>query len=348
VCVAKTPSNTCIQAPCPGDSGGPVIVEGPDGDLVAGITSFGVEGCGEEPGVFTRVSAYEQWIKDEACNGNDLTSCAGDIAGIIENISNPSNETEPPLPTGFCFAGSNLIYVANRGPVRMHDLQLGDMVKVGQGIYEPIYSFGHLAPMTIATFLQIKTTTSTLRLTNEHMIFTKSGDVVPASRIQVGDYLLSDSGLDDRVESIQTVQERGLYAPFTPSGKLVVNDILVSSYVSMLNEKDLKLGWISLNQQWLNHAVLFPHRLLCHHFASCPTEEYSPEGISVRYHQPRKLCLWLLSSGSLTRLIFVVTTAFIATVLTVLEMSFLCPVLVVLLCIVISAVSNLRVKVKQC
>ena len=321
-------------------------MEGPGGDLLAGITSVGQSDCGEKPGGFTRVSAYEQWIKDEACNGNDLTSCAGDIAGIIENISNPSNETEPPLPTGFCFAGSNLIYVANRGPVRMHDLQLGDMVKVGQGIYEPIYSFGHLAPMTIATFLQIKTTTSTLRLTNEHMIFTKSGDVVPASRIQLGDYLLSDSGLDDLVESIQTVQERGLYAPFTPSGKLVVNDILVSSYVSMLDEKDLKLGWISLNQQWLNHAVLFPHRLLCHHFASCPTEEYSPDGISVWQYQPLKLCMWLLSTGRLTRLVLVAMVAFAATVLTVLETLVLCPVLTVLL--VILAVSSLRVKVKQC
>ena len=330
MCVVKTLSDTCTQAPCRGDSGGPVIVEDTDGDIVAGLTSYGTRNCGELPAVFTRVSAYEQWIKDEACNGNNLSNCTEVVT----------------IPIGICFAGSNVVDVANRGPVRMQDLQLGDMVMVGQGIYEPIYSFGHLAPMTIATFLQIKTTTSTLRLTNEHMIFTKSGDVVPASRIQLGDYLLSDSGLDDLVESIQTVQERGLYAPFTPSGKLVVNDILVSSYVSMLDEKDLKLGWISLNQQWLNHAVLFPHRLLCHHFASCPTEEYSPDGISVWQYQPLKLCMWLLSTGRLTRLVLVAMVAFAATVLTVLETLVLCPVLTVLL--VILAVSSLRVKVKQC
>jgi hypothetical protein len=65
----------------------------------------------------------------------------------------------------------------------------------------------------------------------------------------VGDYLLRDSGLDDRVESIHSFQERGLYAPFTPSGKLVVNDILASSYIAILDEKDLDLGWISLKQQ---------------------------------------------------------------------------------------------------
>ena len=38
----------------------------------------------------------------------------------------------------------------------MQDLQLGDIVMVRQGIYEPIYSFGHLAQMTVATFLQLK------------------------------------------------------------------------------------------------------------------------------------------------------------------------------------------------
>ena len=336
---------TCTQAPCRGDSGGPAIVEGADGDLLAGLTSRGDRDCSGRPGIFTRVSAYEQWIKDEACDGNNLTNCAG----VVDSTGNKQT-VAPPLPAGggggFCFAGSNLVDVANRGPVRMQDLQLGDMVMVGQGIYEPIYSFGHLAPMTIATFLQIKTTTSTLRLTHEHMVFTKAGDVVPVSRLQVGDYLLRGSSLDDRVESIRTVQERGLYAPFTPSGKLVVNGILVSSYVSMLEEKDLELGWISLNQQWLNHAVLFPHRLICHHFASCSTEEYSPEGISLWHDQPLKLCLWLLSSGSVARFVLVVVMAFVATVMTVVETLVLFPVLAVSM-LVIPAVSNLRVKAKQ-
>ena len=57
------------------DSGGPVIVEGADGDLLAGVVSSGDRDCSGLPGVFTRVSAYEQWIKDEACDGNNLTNC---------------------------------------------------------------------------------------------------------------------------------------------------------------------------------------------------------------------------------------------------------------------------------
>ncbi|WP_430516836.1 serine protease [Bradyrhizobium yuanmingense] len=49
---------------CFGDSGGPLIVRaGPTGALLVGIVSFG-EGCAlpNQPGVYTRVSSYVDWI----------------------------------------------------------------------------------------------------------------------------------------------------------------------------------------------------------------------------------------------------------------------------------------------
>lgn len=49
---------------CPGDSGGPLMAERPDGlyELV-GVVSTGV-GCGNPdfPGIYTKVSAYVDWI----------------------------------------------------------------------------------------------------------------------------------------------------------------------------------------------------------------------------------------------------------------------------------------------
>ena len=48
---------------CQGDSGGPFVVKGTSGDYyLAGVTSNGV-GC-RGRGVYTRVSAYETWIKN--------------------------------------------------------------------------------------------------------------------------------------------------------------------------------------------------------------------------------------------------------------------------------------------
>ena len=44
---------------CQGDSGGPLVCD----DFLVGVTSFG-KGCGDYPGVYTRVSAFYEWIWD--------------------------------------------------------------------------------------------------------------------------------------------------------------------------------------------------------------------------------------------------------------------------------------------
>ncbi|MCB0918557.1 MAG: serine protease [Actinobacteria bacterium] len=48
---------------CTGDSGGPLTVtDGFGVRRLAGITSFGGQRCGEEPGVYTRTLGYNAWI----------------------------------------------------------------------------------------------------------------------------------------------------------------------------------------------------------------------------------------------------------------------------------------------
>jgi len=49
---------------CQGDSGGPLIRSGSaaSGDVVVGIVSWGVD-CGKSPGVYSRVTTHQKWIK---------------------------------------------------------------------------------------------------------------------------------------------------------------------------------------------------------------------------------------------------------------------------------------------
>ncbi|XP_033748035.1 fibrinolytic enzyme, isozyme C-like [Pecten maximus] len=58
VCVISDDSSSCN-----GDSGGPLTC----GDTLVGVTSFGIIGCpAEYPSVYTRITHFRQWIKDNS------------------------------------------------------------------------------------------------------------------------------------------------------------------------------------------------------------------------------------------------------------------------------------------
>lgn len=63
---------------CEGDSGGPVVVKGFDGDerlhLHVGLVSFGDNGCDNLPAGMARTSAAMEWIETMACGDGDLAS----------------------------------------------------------------------------------------------------------------------------------------------------------------------------------------------------------------------------------------------------------------------------------
>jgi len=80
------PTGPGYWSACMGDSGGPLVCPNSSGafDLV-GIVSFGPGFCRTQPGVFTEVSAFADWIKFKtgAGGGSAVGQAACDAAGIF-------------------------------------------------------------------------------------------------------------------------------------------------------------------------------------------------------------------------------------------------------------------------
>jgi Hint module len=197
---------------------------------------------------------------------------AATVASFSEGGGPSITSTQYRIP--LCFSGANTLEVHQKGLVTMDALKIGDYVKVGNNEYSRVISFGHLDRESQATFLQIKTLRSSmLEISDEHLLYLQGTVAIQAKTVQVGDVLANG----DEVVSIATVIRRGMYAPATESGKLLVSGVLASSYVSLLDVSP------TVND-WLSHAFYAPLRLACRiDFAICERETYT-DGVTNFYY----------------------------------------------------------------
>jgi hypothetical protein len=210
-------------------------------------------------------------------------------------------DTRPPL---FCFPSNSMVLVLGKDePQRMETVTIGDYVLVADGTYEPIYSMAHLAPnIWSQDYIHIETTDSKnpiLIVSSTHMVLVlkhKYRRFVPAIQVQPGDQMYN--GIHHGLLTVKKVTpnnlERGAIAPFTPSGTLVVNGIVTSSYVQLHGIPH----WAVPHSQWLAHTAAFPQRLRCYRIPHlCPQETYTKEGIAVWVDGPLRLSQYLLDDA---------------------------------------------------
>jgi hypothetical protein len=179
------------------------------------------------------------------------------------------------------------VEVKGIGTVPMDQLRIGDWVRSSdKDTYSRVYSFGHIDPHAEVEFLQLYTDQMELpiELSANHMIFTATSDkAIPSSQVQVGDLLTNQH----RVTKIEPVKRRGLYAPITETGDIVVNGVLASCYVALL---DTAL----IDQHAIAHKTLAIQRLACGMMPSlCNDETYDEDGfptfVAPLYHTVRMI-----------------------------------------------------------
>jgi hypothetical protein len=210
----------------------------------------------------------------------------------------PTPAPTPKPDVTFCFSGSSTVDVLDQGSVPINDAKLGDKVHVGNGIYEAIYSFGHFAPEEVGEFLEIRTNKNTLQITNDHMVFHAENGPLAARHLQVGDELLDGQGEKLIIQSIKSLSAEGAFAPFTASGKVVVDGILASSFIAFDNGAYLSAAGMQFSYQWIAHSFEFPHRFICTYVSRCDTETYTAEGVSTWVDAPHQLALWMFQQSA--------------------------------------------------
>jgi len=197
-----------------------------------------------------------------------------------------------------CFSEKATVQTLDKGVIPMKQLEVGDAVLTGKhhDRYEPVYGFGHRDPSKPAEFLKISTSKNTapLEITGNHMVFVEGKDhPVRADSIKEGDSLKADDESFVSVEKIRKVTRKGLYAPLTPSGSIVVNGIVASNYIS-LQENAVEYAEFSngveisfFTQQLGCHMWMSPMRLLCIGVSSRFCESHDEDGLMpwIRFGQ---------------------------------------------------------------
>lgn len=171
-----------------------------------------------------------------------------------------------------CFYSNSTVLLNNGTKVKMKDLKVGDRVasidKNGQIIFSPVIMFFHRDPTLRTKFRIIETDDhKKISITPLHLIYTlnkqtQRDNVGYANRITAGDQLYVRNPLratrplvTRRVVNIKEVILSGAFAPLTESGKILVDDILVSCYALFPSET-------------ISHWSMLPVRLLSKFFPS--------------------------------------------------------------------------------
>ena len=236
-------------------------------------------------------------------------------------------------PPPGCFSGTSTVELLNRGRTEIASLQIGDMVHVGHDVYEPVYSFGHYGPSSKGHFVEIKTDTSTFQVTKEHLLFNALYETIPVSLVTEGTGLLNATGFMVAVKSVKEVSSKGVFAPFTPSGQIVVDGILASSFIALDESSSLRIMGLDISHHWLAHSFEFPHRLACHYLGTCHDEIYNEKGVLKWLATSHRLGVWALDCNFGVRSVILLLLMLVFVLFNIVEWFLLNPrVTLVLLC----------------
>lgn len=175
---------------------------------------------------------------------------------VPHNDTDETDKNEASLFDNVCISGSTRIALSNGQSEQVQNLRIGDMVQVDSMSFEPIVMFGHFNTTAIARYHQLTLDDGTIfEMSEHHLIYSRGNHPpVPVSTLKVGQPLQCGRRIIDKT----IINKKGAYAPWTPSGRLMIeNQILISNYITLQDGKTNIFGW---SYQFLAHAMTLPLR----------------------------------------------------------------------------------------
>lgn len=183
--------------------------------------------------------------RSRAANQKGAAATDGTAAstGAADPEANASDEEDEA-----CFPGVATVELQDGSLVRMEDVSIGDIVKVGVNEYSRVFMFTHKMADTFNKFVSLRMASAKLDLSAGHYLYV-NGALAAAETVVIGDIITIASGGEVAVEAVGSVNRAGLYNPQTMSGTIAVNGMLASTYTTAVDPS-------------FAHAVLLPFRML--------------------------------------------------------------------------------------
>jgi uncharacterized surface protein with fasciclin (FAS1) repeats len=166
-------------------------------------------------------------------------------------LGKPSPQSVAGANDSSCFPASAVVHISSIVHVSMDKLSAGMAVKVSADSGDAsskVYFFSHKMHTGWHEFIRISSASGhAVTLSSIHYIYA-NGKLTAASSVRIGDKLRTLDGTAT-VSAVETVRERGLFAPHTLHGDLVVNRVVVSTYTRAVHPT-------------IAHALLAPVRAL--------------------------------------------------------------------------------------
>ncbi|KAK7003729.1 GIMAP protein [Biomphalaria glabrata] len=229
----------------------------------------------DRPAPDTPDNALDQTVEQEIGNGQVvnqedtstdntfLDRFRGELQGYYDTEISPQNSMvnemvsekvkEQVQQEHQCFSGDSTVCLSTGEQITLSKLRIGDKVLCrnsnGQLGFETVYMFGHQDAQVFSNFVVLETLNSQVYLTDKHYIYCeREGEerCLAAKDVNTGDSLLFVSGDNLTQSTVLRVgyeRKQGLFAPFTNSGTIVVDGLLASCYVNVLQPQSCH-GWL--------------------------------------------------------------------------------------------------------